>query len=74
MDLTVCDLRRWNILFGDHTTTLQVQDLLSQHNGHRYLASSLLGRGRHNPRDAAVPPKGDKIMVMASSSRRILHG
>ena len=45
---------------------LQVQDLLDQYDGYRYLASSLLGHGRHNPQNAAVPPMGDKIIVMAS--------
>jgi hypothetical protein len=45
---------------------LQIRDLLDQYDGYRYLASSLLGHGRHNPQDAAVPPMGDKIIVMAS--------
>jgi hypothetical protein len=45
---------------------LQVQDLLDQYNGYRYLASSLLGHGSHNHQDAAAPPMGDKIIVIAS--------
>jgi hypothetical protein len=45
---------------------LRVQDLLDQYDGYRYLASSLLGHGRYNPQDAAVPLVGDKIIVMAS--------
>jgi hypothetical protein len=45
---------------------LKVQDLLDEYDGYRYLASSLLGHGRPNPQDTAVPPMGDKIIVMAS--------
>jgi hypothetical protein len=45
---------------------LRAHNLLDQYDGYRYLASSLLGHGRHNPQDAAVPQMGDKIIVMAS--------
>ena len=45
---------------------IEVQDRLDQYDGYGYLASSLLGHGRHNTQDSALLPVGDKVIVMAS--------
>lgn len=45
---------------------LKVQDLLDQYSGYKYVASSLLGHGRHRTQESAVATVGDKIIVMAS--------
>jgi hypothetical protein len=44
----------------------EVQDILDQYDGYHFLASSLLGHGRHSFQDSAVPPVGDKVIVMAT--------